>query len=74
MVLDVFKGWKHTFDLEDIAGSVFIAWEYHMATYLQETKIDNINVRRCVSSNILIENFLYKEYKDWAQEEAPYRY
>lgn len=72
-VIEIFSNWNHTFELEDNGGSIYLAWEYHLASYFQETKIDNIGVRRCISSNILIENFVYKEYRDWSYEEAPYR-
>lgn len=44
-----------------------------MATFFQEVKIDNQDVRRAIHSNVLFENFLYKEIDTWATEEKPKR-
>lgn len=29
-------------------------------------KIDNVDVRRAIHSNVIFENFLYKEIKEWS--------
>jgi len=36
-------------------------------------KIDNKDVRRAIHSNIIFENFIYKEIDLWTTEEKPMR-
>ena len=73
LVLDIWKNWDYRFDLKSIGASIYLAWELSFATYFQETKIDSPNVRRCLSSNVVIENFYYSEIQKWSNEERPYR-
>ena len=49
------KTWNYRFDLEEIGASIFSGLEYMLATYLQETKIDNVNVRRAIHGNLLFD-------------------
>ena len=44
-----------------------------MASYLQDTKIDNMNVRRCLASNVVIDNYIYREIEHWTWEKESYR-
>ena len=62
LALQIFKDWNFRYDLEERAA-VFLAWEFWIGSYL-----DCINVRRAVSSNIIIENFIFKEIKKWNEE------
>ena len=36
-------------------------------------KIDNIDVRHAIHSNVIFENFLYKEIDEWNKEDNPMR-
>lgn len=72
-VFNIFKTWNHEFDLESIGGSIWNAWELATASYFQQAKIDNMDVRRCLSSNIAIDNFLYREIEHWSWEKETFR-
>lgn len=71
--LKVLREWNHKFDLREVGGGIFIEFEFQLASYFQEMKIDNIDVRHSIHSNIIFENFLYKEIDAWALEENPMR-
>jgi hypothetical protein len=51
--------WNFKFDLDLIPPSIFAAWEFTFATYFQESKIDDADVRRGIHGNIIIENFFF---------------
>lgn len=74
LVFDIFSKWDRYFDLETIGGSIWNAWELKTATYFQETKIDNEDVRKCLVSGVAIDNFLYREIEHWSWEKESYRY
>jgi|LauGreDrversion4_2_1035121.scaffolds.fasta_scaffold73021_3 hypothetical protein len=48
-----------------------MTFEYALATYFQEAKIDNEDVRRGLHGNVITENFIYKEIHRWAEEQDP---
>lgn len=64
--------WDFRFDLHQIQPSLFLAFEFNLATYFQETKIDDADVRRGIHGNIIIENFFFNKIHSWAEmREAP---
>lgn len=63
--------WTYHFDLHLIQPSLFAAFEFNFATYFQETKIDDADVRRGIHGNVIIENFFYKQIHKWAGEQDP---
>lgn len=67
------SNWNYRFDLEERAASVFMVWEFLMSYYFQEYNIDNADVRKALSGNILYENFLFNEIRDWSKEGKPIR-
>jgi acyl-homoserine lactone acylase PvdQ len=67
------ESWNFNFDLPSVGASLFQAFEFNFATYFQETKIDDADVRRGIHGNVIIENFFYKEIHQWAEEKSTYR-
>lgn len=67
LALKILDEWNHRFDLEERGSSIYLVWEFEIASYFMETKIDNLIVRRCLGSNILIEQFMYNEYRRWSK-------
>ena len=63
---DLFKEWDYKFELETVPASLYLAFELSFATYFQETKIDDADVRRGLHGNVIIENFFYLEIHRWA--------
>ena len=64
--LEHLKSWDFKFEYHQIPSSIFMAWEFNVMTYLQETKIDNPDVRRGIHGNLLFENFLFIEMRKWS--------
>lgn len=50
---------------------MFMAFEVALYTYLQETKIDDADVRRGIHGNVITDNFIYKEVHRWASLADP---
>ena len=44
------------------------AWEFAIGTYMHETKIDDVRVRRGILNQPTTEEFLYKQVAKWAKE------
>ena len=53
---------------------MYLALELAVASYFQEAKIDNMDVRRAIHANVIFDNFLNGEIKKWTEEENPMRY
>jgi hypothetical protein len=58
--------WDYRLDLDKIAASIFLAYEFSFATYFQESKIDDADVRRGLHGNVIFDNFAYSEIHKWA--------
>jgi len=48
------------------------AWEFALSTYMHETKIGDVRLRRGLLGYPVAENFLYKQVAKWAKEKATY--
>jgi hypothetical protein len=48
-----------------------MAFEVAFYSYFQETKIDEIDVRRGIHGNVIMDNFFYKEMHRWDIENDP---
>ena len=48
-----------------------MAFEVAFYSYFQETKIDDMDVRRGIHGNVIMDNFFYKEIHRWDTEENP---
>lgn len=70
-VWNIFSTWNFRYDLEEKAAAIFLAWEVNMASYFQEFKIDNEDVRKGISGNFLTENFLFLEIREWSSLSNP---
>lgn len=74
IITDSFKlwrDWNFAFELDQIQASIYLAFDVAFATYFQETKIDNPDVRRGIHGNIIFDNFYYKEIHRWADLTNP---
>lgn len=67
----MWRDWNFAFELDQIQASIYLAFDVSFATYFQETKIDDVDVRRGIHGNVLFENFYYKEIHRWADLENP---
>ena len=67
--LDILNGWDFKYDKEKPQGSVMEAWEFAIATYMHETKVEDVRLRRSILSPPASEEFLYKNIANWAKEE-----
>ena len=65
----ILEGWDFKFDKDKPQGAVVEAWEFMLATYMHETKISDVRLRRGIQSLPESENFLYKQVAKWAAEE-----
>ena len=63
------EGWDFQFDKDKPQGSVIEAWEFAISTYMHETKIDDVRVRRGILSEPCTEEFLYKQIAKWSKEQ-----
>lgn len=68
---DILLNWDFRFSYDQIQPSIYLAFEFNFATYFQEAKIDDADVRRAIAGNVIIENFFYKEIHRWAAEKDP---
>ena len=57
-------------DKDKAGGSIAEAWEFALATYMHETKIDDVRIRRGLLNIPTSEEFVYGEISRWAKEEA----
>ena len=55
-------------DKDKVGGSIGEAWEFAIATYMHETKIDDVRVRRGLLNIPTSEEFVYGEISKWAKE------
>ena len=60
--------WDYRFDHQKPQGAIIEAWEYSLATYMHETKISDLRLRRAILSQPMAEGFLYNEITRWARE------
>lgn len=67
----LWRDWNFAFELDQIQASIYLAFDVAFATYFQETKIDNPDVRRGIHGNIIFDNFYYKEIHRWADITNP---
>ena len=48
------------------------AWEFAISTYMHETKIGDVSLRRSIHDYPSASNFLYNQIAKWAKEDATY--
>ena len=63
--LECLRNWNSSFDLDLVGPSLYLSWELAIASYFQETKIQNMDVRRALGGNTIIEHFVYKQIHQW---------
>ena len=66
--LKILKDWDFTMDKDKVGGSIGEAWEFAIATYMHETKIDDVRVRRGLLNIPTSEEFVYGEISKWAKK------
>lgn len=57
--IQTLKQWNYRYDLNEKGAAIFLEWEFWLFSYFQETKIDNMDVRRGLQGNYLFENFMW---------------
>lgn len=65
------ENWDYGFQLNQTQASIFMAFEVAFYSYFQETKIDEMDVRRGIHGNVIMDNFFYKEIHRWDTEKDP---
>ena len=50
MVTKRLQKWDYQYSLDSVEASVFEAWEFMIATYLHETKIEDVKLRRSMQA------------------------
>ena len=66
--MKILKDWDFTMDKDKVGGSIGEAWEFAIATYMHETKIDDVRVRRGLLNIPTSEEFVYRKISKWALE------
>ena len=65
--LSKLKTWDYQYKVESVEASIFEAWELMIATYMHESKIDDIRLRRSIWAIDQAQMFLYKQIVEWAE-------
>ena len=68
--MKILKDWDFTMDKDKVGGSIGEAWEFAIATYMHETKIDDVRVRRGLLNIPTSEEFVYRSISKWAIEKS----
>ena len=72
LALKILADWDYKYEADKPQGAVMEAWEYAMGTYMHETKISDVRVRRTVRTYAASEHFVYKQIAKWAKEQETY--
>ena len=64
----IMQGWDFRMNKESPQAAIAEAWEFAIATYMHETKIDDVRIRRGLLNFPSSEEFVYKEISRWARE------
>ena len=67
--IKLLNGWDYQYDVDKPQGGIMEAWEFMIATYMHETKISDVRLRRGILSIPVSEGFLYNQIGKWAQED-----
>eukprot|EP00347_Sterkiella_histriomuscorum_P009270 403341851 len=70
-LLNELMKWDFKFEYQSKQAAIYLAFEYSLATYFQESKIDNVDVRRAIFGNVIFDNYIYKEIRSWAFNDNP---
>ena len=70
-LLNELMKWDFKFEYQSKHAAIYLAFEYSLATYFQESKIDNVDVRRAIFGNVIFDNYIYKEIRSWAFNDNP---
>ena len=62
------RGWDFRMNKDNHQAAISEAWEFAIATYMHETKIDDVRIRRGLLNVPSSEEFVYKEISRWAKE------
>jgi hypothetical protein len=65
------ENWDYGFQINQTQASIYMAFEVAFYSYFQETKIDEMEVRRGIHGNVITDNFIYKEIHKWDGEKDP---
>lgn len=71
VVNKIFDNWNYEFKRTSPAAALFAAWEFEISSYLQETKIESIDIRRTLFNNPQSTTSMYKRFRDWSESEGP---
>lgn len=71
VVNQIFDQWNYEFKRTSPAAALFAAWEFEISSYLQETKIESLEVRRTLFNNPQSTVSMYKRFREWSQAEGP---
>ena len=67
----VFSKWDYRFSKESNSASMYAAWEYMIATYLHEMKIEGVTARRNFGYTFMGEHFLNRQAQEWQKAGKP---
>ena len=70
--IDILKDWDYRYDKNKPQGAVMEAWEFAISTYMHETKIGDVRLRRGIHDYPSASNFLFNQIAKWAKEDATY--
>ena len=59
LAFDLLANWDYKYEKEKPEGAVMEAWEFMLSTYMHETKISDVRLRRGILSIPMSEGFLY---------------
>ena len=59
--------WDYRFAKNSVAASIYEAWELMLGTYMFESKIEDIRLRRSISSIADSSMFMYRQISKWSQ-------
>lgn len=65
--LRVLETWDYRFAKNSVAASIYEAWELMLGTYMFESKIEDIRLRRGLSSIADSSMFMYRQISKWSQ-------
>lgn len=66
--ITILEKWDFKYDLKSVGATIFDGWEFMLMTYLHETKIEDVRLRRSLTQIDQAQMFLFKEIDEWAKE------
>ena len=59
------NSWDYQYRTTSVEAAIFDAWEFMIATYMHEAKIEDIRLRRSLWSIGDSQMFFYRQVNDW---------